>query len=106
MTGAQANFDLATIWARSAAPHLAAALNNGALTYREVADYLNAHGVLTRHSGRWHASTVQRTMRYLGHPPGLLRLDWFRRPAVAPIPPAPPARQGSIIDPRMRRLRT
>lgn len=48
-------------------PHIIAAQQAGHTTLRAMADYLQVSGAPTRNGGRWHPTTVQRTIRRLQH---------------------------------------
>lgn len=58
----------AVAWAETMRPVFDQLIANGASTLREYADALNAAGHGTREGGRWHPSTVARTMHRLGLP--------------------------------------
>jgi len=73
-------------YARNIAPVLLSAGRAGAVTSRQIADYLNKTGVPSRQNGLWHSSSVARLMKRLGSlalcPPEPSR---FRSGEVSPV---------------------
>lgn len=82
MTGAFENRFQAVSFAIQLREEIERARQNGAVTTQEIADDLNARGVLTRRSGVWHRASVNRVLRR--------QVRYVSVLPPAPSPPEPP----------------